>query len=89
MKTSTSDGKHGIQWTAQKQLDDLDFADDPGLLSHTHEQMQIKTAGVAGVSASVGLSIHKGKTKVLKFKAENRSPVTLDGESLEDVESFT
>ncbi|VDO73668.1 unnamed protein product [Schistosoma margrebowiei] len=25
---STSEGKHGIQWTAQNQLDDLDFADD-------------------------------------------------------------
>ena len=89
MKTSTSEGKHGIQWTAQNQLDDLDFADDLALLSHTHEQMQIKTASVAAVSASVGLSIHKGKTKVLKFKAENSNPITLDGETLEDVESFT
>ncbi|VDP36481.1 unnamed protein product [Schistosoma margrebowiei] len=89
MKTSTSGGKHGIQWTAQNQLDDLDFADDLALLSHTHEQMQIKTASVAAVSASVGLSIHKGKTKVLKFKAENSNPITLLGETLEDVESFT
>ncbi|VDP21075.1 unnamed protein product [Schistosoma margrebowiei] len=89
MKTSTSEGKHGIQWTAQNQLDDLDFADDLAFLSHTNEQMQIKTASVAAVSASVGLSIHKGKTKVLKFKTENSNPITLDGETLEDVESFT
>ncbi|VDP24249.1 unnamed protein product [Schistosoma margrebowiei] len=89
MKTSTSEGKHGIQWTARNQLDDLDFADDLALLSHTHEQMQMKTASVAAVSASVGLSIHKGKTKVLKFKAENNNPITLDGETLENVESFT
>ncbi|VDO83705.1 unnamed protein product, partial [Schistosoma margrebowiei] len=89
MKTSTSEGKHGIQWTAQNQLDDLDFADDLALLSRTHEQMQIKTASVAAISASVGLNIHKGKTKVLKFKAENSNPITLDGETLEDVESFT
>ncbi|VDO59429.1 unnamed protein product [Schistosoma margrebowiei] len=89
MRTSTSEGKHGIQWTAQNQLDDLDFADDPALLSHTHEQMQTKTTSVAAVSASVGLSIHKGKTKVLKFKAENSNPITLDGETLEEVESFT
>ncbi|VDP25506.1 unnamed protein product [Schistosoma mattheei] len=88
MKTTTSEGKHGIQWTAQNQLDDLDFADDLALLSHTHEQMQIGTANVAAVSAS-GLSIHKGKTKVLKFKTENSNPITLDGETLEDVESFT
>ncbi|VDO95360.1 unnamed protein product [Schistosoma margrebowiei] len=89
MKTSTSEGKHGIQWIAQDQLDDLDFADDLALLSHAHEQMQIKTVSVAAVFASVGLSIHKGKTKVLKFKAENNNPITLDGETLENVESFT
>ncbi|VDP50308.1 unnamed protein product [Schistosoma margrebowiei] len=51
--------------------------------------MQTKTASVAAVSASVGLSIHKGKTKLFKFKAENSNPITLDGETLEDVESFT
>ncbi|VDP36310.1 unnamed protein product [Schistosoma margrebowiei] len=51
--------------------------------------MQTKTASVAAVSASVGLSIHRGKTKVLKFKVENNNPITLDGETLEDVESFT
>ncbi|VDP25835.1 unnamed protein product [Schistosoma margrebowiei] len=51
--------------------------------------MQIKTASVAAVSASVGFKIRKWKTKVLKFKAENRNPITLDGETLEDVESFT
>ncbi|VDP16796.1 unnamed protein product [Schistosoma margrebowiei] len=89
MKTSTSEGRHGIQWTAGNQLDDLDFADDLAHLSRTHEQMQMKTASVAAVSASVGLSIHKGKTKVLKFKAEKNNPVTLDGETLENVESFT
>ncbi|VDO43637.1 unnamed protein product [Schistosoma margrebowiei] len=89
MKTSTSEGKYGIQWTARNQLDDLDFADDLALLSCTHEQMQMKTASVAAVSESVGLSIHKGKTKVLKFKAENNNPITLDGETLENVESFT
>ncbi|VDO75968.1 unnamed protein product [Schistosoma margrebowiei] len=51
--------------------------------------MQIKTAGVSAVSASVGLNIHKGKTKVLNFNTENSSPITLDDETLEDVESFT
>ncbi|VDP70333.1 unnamed protein product [Schistosoma curassoni] len=89
MKTSTSKGKHDIQWTAQNQLDDLYFADDLVLLSHTHQQMQMKTASVAAVSASVGLKIHKGKTNVLKNNTENSNPITLDGETLEDVESFT
>ncbi|VDO73093.1 unnamed protein product [Schistosoma margrebowiei] len=56
---------------------------------NTHEQIQIKTVSVTAVSASVGLNIHKGKTKVLKFKAANTNLITLDGETLEDVESFT
>ncbi|VDO51549.1 unnamed protein product [Schistosoma margrebowiei] len=33
MKTSTSGEKHGIQWTSQNQLEDLDFADDLALLN--------------------------------------------------------
>ncbi|VDO73559.1 unnamed protein product [Schistosoma margrebowiei] len=88
MKTSTFE-KYGVQWTDWNQLDDLDFADDLALLSHTHEQMQIKTSSVAAVSASVGLSIHKRKTKVLKFKTKNSNPITLDDKTLEDVKSFT
>ncbi|VDO47486.1 unnamed protein product [Schistosoma margrebowiei] len=51
--------------------------------------MQIKTASVAAVSASVGLNIHKGKTKVLKYNRENINPITLDTETLEELESFT
>ncbi|VDP84816.1 unnamed protein product [Schistosoma mattheei] len=56
MKTSTSQGKHGIQWTAVDRLDDLDFADDLALLSHTNQPMQMKTTSVATASASVGLN---------------------------------
>ncbi|VDO49634.1 unnamed protein product [Schistosoma margrebowiei] len=51
--------------------------------------MQMKTASVAAVSASVGLNIHKGKTRVLKYNTENSNPITVDGESLGDVESIT
>ncbi|VDP33748.1 unnamed protein product [Schistosoma margrebowiei] len=87
MKTSTSDGEHGTKWTAQNQLDNLDLADDLALLSHT-QQMKIKTANVAAVYAPRSLNIHKGKTKVLKYNMENINPITLDGETLEEVESF-
>ncbi|VDP53334.1 unnamed protein product [Schistosoma curassoni] len=51
--------------------------------------MQVKTISVVAVSASVGLSLHKGKTKVLKHNTENNNPITLVGETLGDVESFT
>ncbi|VDP59152.1 unnamed protein product, partial [Schistosoma mattheei] len=60
MKTSTSGGKHGIQWTVRMQPNDLDFTDDLVLLSQTQRQMQEKTTSVAAASAAVGLNIHKG-----------------------------
>ena len=43
MKKTTEQGKNGIQWTLWTQLEDLDFADDIALLSHTQQQMQAKT----------------------------------------------
>ena len=46
MKASTKDKLNGIQWTLWRHLDDLDFADDLALLSHTHQQMQDKTSAL-------------------------------------------
>ncbi|VDP34899.1 unnamed protein product [Schistosoma curassoni] len=70
------------------QLDDLDFADDLALLSHTQQQMQEKTTSVAAVSAVVGLDIHKGKSKVLRYNTECTNPITID-EDLKDVKTLT
>ncbi|VDO86388.1 unnamed protein product [Schistosoma margrebowiei] len=89
MKKSTSEGKHGIQWTSRMQLDDLDFADDLALLSQTQQQMQEKTTSVAAASAAVGLNIHKEKSKTLRYNTACTNPVTIDGDDLEDVKTFT
>ena len=88
MKTSTQQKRNGIQWTLWDQLDDLDFADDLALLAHTQQQMQEKTNIVAATSASMGLNIHKGKSKILKVNATSTSPIMLEGEALEEVDSF-
>ncbi|VDP37005.1 unnamed protein product [Schistosoma curassoni] len=89
MKTSTSGGKHVIQWTTRIQLDDLDFADDLALLSQTQQQMQVKTTGVASASAAVGLNIHKKKSKIFRYNTTCTNPITIDVEDLEDVKTFT
>ncbi|VDP54558.1 unnamed protein product [Schistosoma margrebowiei] len=88
MNTSTSEVKHGIQWTSRMQLDDLDFADDLALLSQTQQQMQEKTKSVAAASAAVGLNIHKGKSKVLRCNTACTNPVTIDGEDSGDVRNL-
>ncbi|VDP09756.1 unnamed protein product, partial [Schistosoma margrebowiei] len=89
MKTSLSEGKHGIQCTSMMQLDDLDFADDLTLLSQTQQQMQEKTTSVAATLAAVGHNIHKRKSKILRYNTECTNPITIDGEDLEDVQTFT
>ncbi|VDO57341.1 unnamed protein product [Schistosoma margrebowiei] len=63
MKTSTSEGEHEVQWTTRMQLDDLDFANDLTLPSHTQQQMQEKTTSIAAASAAVGLIYTKGKAR--------------------------
>ncbi|VDP29360.1 unnamed protein product [Schistosoma margrebowiei] len=71
------------------QLDDLDFSDDLALLSQTQQQMQEKTTSVAAASAAVGLNIHKGKSEILRYNTACINRMTLDGEDLEDVKTFT
>ncbi|VDP80647.1 unnamed protein product [Schistosoma mattheei] len=70
-------------------LDDLHFADDLALLLQSQQQMQEKTASVAAASASVGLNINKGKSKILRYNTVCTNPVTIDGEDVEDVKTFT
>ncbi|VDP42344.1 unnamed protein product [Schistosoma mattheei] len=86
MKTSTSHERHGIKWTACMQLNVLDFADD---LAHTHQQIQVKKVSVAAASASVGLDIHKKKSKVLKYSTESINSIILDREVLKQVKTLT
>ena len=88
MKTFTAGKRNGIQWTLWTQLEDLAFADDLALLSHTQQQMQEKTNDVATTSAQIGLNIHRGKTKVLKVNADNSHPIKLEEQVLEEVEAF-
>ncbi|VDP38566.1 unnamed protein product [Schistosoma mattheei] len=70
------------------QLVNLDFIDDLVLLSYIQQQMQEKTTSVAAASAEVGLNIHKGKSRILRYNTECTYPITIDGEDLEDVKTF-
>jgi len=65
MKICTKQRRNGIQWTLwlNTQLEDLEFADDPTLLSHIQQQIQEKTSELVAISSRVGLNIHKCKTK--------------------------
>ncbi|VDP60816.1 unnamed protein product [Schistosoma mattheei] len=72
------------------QLVDLDPLDDPTLLPHAHQQIQVNTTSVSAVSTLMGLNMHRGKAR--SSNIAQRTPtkfITLDGKTLEEVESFT
>ncbi|VDP15970.1 unnamed protein product [Schistosoma margrebowiei] len=48
-----------------------------------------KTTNVTADPAAIGLNIHKGKSKVLQYNTACTNPITIDGEGLEDVKTFT
>ena len=51
--------------------------------------MQDKTNLVLNHSASLGLNIHKGKTKVLKICTTCETPILLEGNNLQEIDKFT
>ena len=51
--------------------------------------MQEKTSELAAISSRVGLNIHKCKTKILKVNAVSMEPVKLEGNEIDEVETFT
>jgi hypothetical protein len=88
MRQATEGKRNGIQWTLLSQLDDLDFADDMALLSHTHSQMQDKSTAVDKATGQTGLCISIKKTQVSKINATQNEPLKIKGQNLEELETF-
>ena len=88
MIQTTQGRRNGIQWTLHQQLDDLDFADDIALLSHSQKQMQEKSKTLYEVAATTGLRVSIKKTQVLRVNANSTSPIVMNGNILEEVDNF-
>ena len=89
MKSSMTGHRNGIQWTLAQQLDDLDYADDIALLSHSGAQMQNKTTILEERSRRAGLVINTAKTKVLKINSGSNRKIRVNDADIEEVDSFT
>ena len=89
MKETTKGERNGIQWTMWEQLDDLDFADDIALLSHTHTQMQDKTDRLTQAAEKLRLTPNTSKTQVMKINPRSSTPILIHGTPLKEVEAFT
>ena len=84
----TQDKKQGIQWTFTSLLEDLDYADDLGLLSSRYIDAQQKTESLSNIASTIGLKVNKKKTKVMRMNASTYDPITVSNTPLEDVNEF-
>jgi len=79
----------GIQWTSEKNLEHLELADDLALLSHSVNNIQVKTQDLEASAALVGLRVNKDKTKIMKVKTDSSQVVILANGSIDEVQEFT
>ena len=76
------------QWIMFSHLQDLDFADDIGILS-TPTHHQEKSNDLNTNAKKTGLIISKTKYKIMCVNTEASRPSNIDGEPLEHIEEFT
>jgi hypothetical protein len=88
MKETTQEKNRGIRWTLGSVLEDLDYADDVGLLTSKHSDMQEKTTKMKETSELIGLKVNKKKTKVMRVNNRVNEPIKIDDQDLEEVEQF-
>ena len=86
MKTTTANRSNGLQWTLTQQLDDLEFANNIALLSHSYTQMPDKSKILSEASKTAGFVTNKKKTKV---NCNTNTKISMDGSNIEEVKSFT
>ena len=79
----------GIKWTPFFTLNDLDFADDLALISHTHRHMQNKTDKLLFIGQQVGLKITQQKTEVMIINVPSPTPKQLEKQDLCITDKFT
>ena len=80
--------ERGIRWGLHGRLEDLDYADDICLMTHSHNDMQAKLDQIATEAAAVGLEINVSKTKALRIGTINASPFHVFDQTIQDVEQF-
>jgi hypothetical protein len=88
MRETTKDKRREIQWTLTSVIEDLDFADDIGLLSNRHQDIQEKIQRLSDTASSIGLNINSGKTKYLKNNTTVNNPVKISNQEVEKVTEF-
>ena len=74
---TTEGRRRGIRWSLTSVLEDLGYADDIVLLSHSSSDMQDKTDRLNIFAQQVGLNISTRKTEVMAVSTTTPVPITV------------
>lgn len=88
MCKATRNRPRGIQWGPFHRLEDIDYADDICLLSHTHADMAMKLGALQEEARIAGLRINVPKTKDIRIRARNQTAFEINGTKIETVNEF-
>ncbi len=88
MRRTTETGHTGIRWTIFSTLEDLEFAGDLALISHTYQHMQDKMDRLNQHSSQVGLRISQKKSEVMTMNTAIQAPIKVNNNDLPFTESF-
>ena len=89
MKRTVQNSNTGIRWTLFSNLEDIDYADDLALLSHTERHIQSKTSNLQKNSSILGLKININKTEALSLNTSEPPNIELNGQQISCISSFT
>lgn len=88
MRRVTCKCRQGLPWTADEDLEDIDFADDICLLATNRQQLQNKADDLVDEAEKVGLRINFSKTKEMGINTTDSAPMSIKGRHIEQVGSF-
>ena len=77
-----------IRWTPFFTLNDLDFADNLALISHTYRHMQDITDKLFSTNQQVRLKISQKKTEVMTINVPSPTPVQFEKQNICSTDEF-
>jgi hypothetical protein len=84
------DGKaRGIRWKLTETLEDLHYADDICLFSHSQAHMQSKLNNLRSESKKAGLEFNFSKTEELRVITKSQRSIMLANKAIRRVHDFT
>ena len=90
MRKAMDQPEYRIKWQRNRQLTDLDLADDIAMMAENDVVCQEMTTRLQEKSAQVGLRISQEKTKITRTNhTPQNQPIVLGQNNLECVERFT